>query len=73
MKLKSDFIPNKEAYENFTFRLRASEAKLLNRYRAYAKEETGVEMTMPELLASIVNSFLASDREFQDWLEKAPA
>lgn len=68
MKLKN--LPNKESFESWTFRLRESEARTLKAYHDYAQEHSGVELSMPELLAAMVTSFMEDDRAFQTSLTK---
>jgi hypothetical protein len=68
MKLKN--IPNKEAYENYTFRLRESDARMLEKYRDYAVATYENEFTMPELLNSMVTTVLEDDKAFLAWLGK---
>lgn len=63
MKLKH--LPNKESFENYSFRLRESQAKALEQYHKFAHTQTGVELSVPELLAAMVTSFMEDDREFQ--------
>lgn len=69
MKLKH--LPNKESFENYSFRLRESQAKTLEQYHKFAYEQTGVEMSVPELLTAMVTSFMEDDREFQAFLKPA--
>ncbi len=71
MKLKH--LPNKESFENYSLRLRESQAKTLEQYHKFANQQTGVEMSVSELLTAMVTSFMEDDREFQVSLKPASA
>jgi len=71
MKLKH--LPNKESFENYTLRLRESQSKTLEQYHKFVCKQSGVEMSVPELLTAMVTSFMEDDREFQLSLKPASA
>lgn len=60
-------VPNKESSENFSFRLKKSEADALRDYHKYANEVSGVEMTAPEVLAMMVATLIQSDPDYRKW------
>lgn len=71
MKLKH--LPNKESFENYSLRLRESQSKVLEQYHKFVVQQSGVEMSVPELLTAMVTSFMEEDREFQMSLKSASA
>ncbi|QHS08997.1 DUF2274 domain-containing protein [Sinimarinibacterium sp. NLF-5-8] len=62
MRLKN--LPNKEPLETFSIKLKQSEAEALREYQLYVME-SGHDLSLVELIASMTTTFLEMDKEFQ--------
>lgn len=67
MKLKN--LPDKEKSVNFAFRLKATQAARLQRYAEFESEQRSMDLSVPEITTSIVESFLDDAKEFERWLK----
>lgn len=70
MKLKH--IPAKETTVQLSLSMRAGLVKDLDRYARYVAEQSGTRLSRREIVALIVEQFLAEDRGFREFANPSP-
>ena len=68
--MKIRHLPNKEIQQTLKINLYRNDIAMIERYRDYVIETSGVTLDTSEVMTAMVKTFLDDDKAFQKWVKK---